>query len=45
MWQDLDQALLIILNSTLLYLISNNLLIHPFSVEARNNILSKVARA
>ena len=45
MWQDLDQALLIILNSSLLYLISDNLLIHPFSIEARNNILSKVARA
>jgi len=44
MWKDLDKAVLIILNSSLLYLISENLLIHTFSVEARNNILSKVTR-
>jgi len=39
---DLDRAALMALDKGLLYLISKNLLIHPISIEARNNILSKV---
>ncbi len=39
---DLDRAVLMALDKGLLYLISKNLLIHPISIEARNNILSKV---
>jgi predicted HD superfamily hydrolase involved in NAD metabolism len=39
---DLDKATLMALDKGLLYLISKNLLIHPISIEARNNILSKV---
>ena len=39
---DLDRAALMVLDKGLLYLISKNLLIHPISIEARNNILSKV---
>jgi len=39
---DLDRAVLMALNKGLLYLISKSLLIHPVSIEARNNILSRV---
>ena len=39
---NLDKAVLMALNMGLLYLISKDLLIHPISIEARNNILSKV---
>jgi len=39
---DLDRAVLMALDKGLLYLISKGSLIHPVSVEARNNILSKV---
>ena len=39
---DLDRAVLMALDMGLLYLISKDLLIHPISIEARNNILSKV---
>jgi predicted HD superfamily hydrolase involved in NAD metabolism len=39
---DLDRAVLMALDMGLLYLISKDLLIHPVSIEARNNILSKV---
>ena len=39
---DLDRAVLMALDKGLLYLISKNLLIHPISIEARNNILRKV---
>ena len=39
---DLDRAALMALDKGLLYLISKNLLIHPISIEARNNILSQV---
>lgn len=39
---DLDRAALMALDKGLLYLISKNLFIHPISIEARNNILSKV---
>ncbi|HZK40850.1 MAG TPA: bis(5'-nucleosyl)-tetraphosphatase (symmetrical) YqeK [Atribacterota bacterium] len=39
---NLDRAVLMALDMGLLYLISKNLLIHPVSIEARNNILSKV---
>ena len=39
---DLDRAVLMALDKGLLYLISKSSLIHPISIEARNNILSKV---
>jgi len=39
---DLNRATLMALDQGLIYLISKNLLIHPISIEARNNILSKV---
>jgi len=39
---NLDKAVLMALDMGLLYLISKDLLIHPISIEARNNILSKV---
>ncbi len=39
---DLDRAVLMALDKGLLYLISKGSLIHPVSIEARNNILSKV---
>ena len=39
---NLDRAVLMALDMGLLYLIGKNLLIHPVSIEARNNILSKV---
>ncbi|OGD14731.1 hypothetical protein A2V47_05510 [Candidatus Atribacteria bacterium RBG_19FT_COMBO_35_14] len=39
---DLDRAVLMALDKGLLYLINKNLLIHPISIEARNNILRKV---
>ena len=39
---DLDRAVLMTLDMGILYLISKNLFIHPVSIEARNNILSKV---
>jgi len=39
---NLDKAVLMALDMGLLYLISKDLLIHPVSIEARNNILSKV---
>ena len=39
---DIDRAALMALDKGLLYLISKNLFIHPISIEARNNILSKV---
>lgn len=38
---DLNRATLMALDQGLIYLISNNLLIHPISIEARNNMLSK----
>jgi predicted HD superfamily hydrolase involved in NAD metabolism len=38
---DLDKALLLALNNTINYVISNNQLIHPLSVIARNDILFK----
>jgi len=40
--EDLNRAVLMTLDKGLLYLISKSLLIHPISIEARNNILSKV---
>jgi len=40
--KDLDRAVLMALDKGLLYLISKGSLIHPISIEARNNILSKV---
>jgi len=40
--KDLDRAVLMALDMGLLYLISKGLLIHPVSIEARNNILNKV---
>jgi len=40
--RDLDRAVLMALDMGILYLISKDLLIHPVSIEARNNILSKV---
>ena len=43
--KDLDRAVLMALDMGLLYLISKGLLIHPISIEARNNILSKVVFA
>lgn len=39
---DLDRAVLMALDKGLIYLISKGSLIHPISIEARNNILSKV---
>jgi len=39
---DLDRAVLMALDKALLYLINKRLLIHPISIEARNNILSRV---
>jgi len=42
---DLNRATLMALDQGLIYLISKNLLIHPISIEARNNILSKVVFA
>ena len=39
---DLDRAVLMALDKGLLYLISKGSLIHPVSIEARNNILSEV---
>ena len=39
---NLDKAVLMALDMGLLYLISKDLLIHPISIEARNNILCKV---
>jgi len=42
---NLDRAVLMALDMGLLYLISKDLLIHPVSIEARNNILSKVVFA
>jgi len=41
-WEDLDRAMLMVLDKELLYLISEGLLIHPVSIKARNNILNKV---
>jgi HD superfamily phosphohydrolase YqeK len=41
-WEDLDRAMLMVLDKELLYLISKGLLIHTFSIKARNNILNKV---
>jgi len=40
--KDLDRSVLIIIDKGLLYLINKGSLIHPISIEARNNILSKV---
>jgi len=40
--KDLDGAVLIALDKGLIYLISKGSLIHPISIEARNNILNKV---
>jgi len=40
--EDLDRAVLTALDKGLLYLISKGSLIHPISIETRNNILSKV---
>ncbi len=40
--KDLNRAVLMALNRGLIYLISKNLLIHPVSIKARNNILNKV---
>ena len=39
--KDLDQAVLMILDKGLLFLIAKSLVIHPISIEARNNILNK----
>ena len=44
-WKDLNKAVLIVLDKGLIYLISKGSLIHPVSIEARNNILSKVVFA
>ncbi len=44
-WKDLNKAVLMILDKGLLYLIEKGSLIHPVSIEARNNILSKVVFA
>lgn len=44
-WKDLNKAVLMVLDKGLLYLISKGSLIHPVSIEARNNILSKVVFA
>lgn len=41
--KDLDRAVLMALDKGLIYLISKGSLIHPISIEARNNILNKVA--
>ena len=41
-WKDLNKAVLMVLDKGLLYLIDKGSLIHPISIEARNNILSKV---
>ena len=41
-WEDLDRAMLMVLDKELLYLISEGLLIHPVSIKARNSILNKV---
>lgn len=38
-WQDIDEALLGLLNQELKQLISRNLLIHPSTLQARNEIL------
>lgn len=40
--KDLDGAVLMALDKGLIYLISKGSLIHPISIEARNNILNKV---
>jgi len=40
--KDLDRAVLMALDKGLIYVISKGSLIHPISIEARNNILSKV---
>ncbi|HER25313.1 MAG TPA: HD domain-containing protein [Candidatus Atribacteria bacterium] len=39
---NIDQAMLMALDQGLIYLISKKLLIHPISIVARNNFLSKV---
>jgi len=44
-WKDLNQAVLMILDKELLFLIAKGLIIHPISIEARNNILSKAVFA
>jgi len=44
-WKDLNKAVLMVLDKGLIYLISKGSLIHPVSIEARNNILSKVVFA
>ncbi len=44
-WKDLNRAVLMVLDKGLIYLISKGSLIHPISIEARNNILSKVVFA
>jgi len=41
-WKDLNRAVLMVLDKGLIYLISKGSLINPISIEARNNILSKV---
>jgi len=43
--KDLNKAVLMVLDKGLIYLISKGSLIHPISIEARNNILSKVVFA
>jgi predicted HD superfamily hydrolase involved in NAD metabolism len=40
--KDLNRAVLMVLDRGLIYLISKGSFIHPVSIEARNNILSKV---
>jgi len=40
--KNLDRAVLMALDKGLIYLINKGSLIHPISIEARNNILSKV---
>lgn len=44
-WKDLNRAVLMVLDKGLFYLIRKGSLIHPISIEARNNILSKVVFA
>ncbi|MBN2395462.1 MAG: bis(5'-nucleosyl)-tetraphosphatase (symmetrical) YqeK [Candidatus Atribacteria bacterium] len=40
-WQDIDQAMLELLNSELKYLVSKNEIIHPDTLQCRNEILYK----
>lgn len=42
---DIDNALLLACNSTLVYIINENYLIHPLTIELRNSILLKGGKA